>query len=283
MRTVRLDFSGLRLRLTGLPERLAAEVEARSAPFVGGADGPAFLELRVTYDDAPTPPPEGYSPKTMAAETGAGAAVFSMPEGELRLRGAEPGRVTLRRGLGNRESFTLANLLRAALAWRLPDRGGALVHAAAVALDERAFLLVGAEGAGKSTWADLAERGGAHVISDDLVIVDGGEPPGAAPLVLGSPLRSTHRGPLRHGRWPLAALLLPRRSPVLAPLPAPGLIARAGLTANLPFVAAGLERDARIGAVVESLLDRVPCLSFPFALDDDGVVARLRALGSTGG
>ena len=61
-------------------------------------------------------------------------------------------------------------LLRLLLALLLPTRGGVLLHASAVALDGRAWLLVGASGAGKTTTARRAGREGAMRLADDLAV-----------------------------------------------------------------------------------------------------------------
>lgn len=68
-------------------------------------------------------------------------------------------------------------VLRVAVARRLLQRGGLLVHAAGVVRDGEAWVLAGRSGAGKSTAAGHAARAGMAVLSDDLVAVvpgDGG-------------------------------------------------------------------------------------------------------------
>ncbi len=184
--------------------------------------------------------------------------------------------LSLTRGLGPREYFTLLNLLRAALAWRLPHRGAVLLHAAGIVVEKGAFLLVGPEGSGKSTWAELGQRAGAHVLSDDLVLVDGG---GARLEALGSPFRSTHRADYRPGRWPVCAILFPRHGDSPAWTPCDGMLARARLAANLPFVSSALEQDPRVAAVVERLATAVPCRELTFGLDP-AFVDLLRSTGS---
>lgn len=57
---------------------------------------------------------------------------------------------------------------REALAYRVFDEGGLLLHASAVANGDRGYLFLGASGAGKTTLAGLAPGA---VIHDDLVIV----------------------------------------------------------------------------------------------------------------
>jgi hypothetical protein len=187
-------------------------------------------------------------------------------------------RVELCEDLGALEYFTLLNLLRAALAWSLPSRGGALVHAAAVVLEGRAFALAGPEGSGKSTWSRIAEQGGARVVSDDLILLD---PDGSRFALLGAPFRSTHVAPFRSGRWPLAALLFPRHGAEPALVPVPPLLARARIVANLPFVAEAIERDERVERVVHRLAGATRCMELTFA-PDGRYLALLRALGPEG-
>jgi hypothetical protein len=49
--------------------------------------------------------------------------------------------------------------------------GGLLVHASSIVADGGALLFIGHSGAGKSTIAEIAESGGASVLSDDRTIV----------------------------------------------------------------------------------------------------------------
>ena len=58
--------------------------------------------------------------------------------------------------------------------------------------------------------------------------------------------------------------------------PVAPLLVQARLTANLPFVADGLEDDPRIGALVQRLTREVPCAELTFA-PDAAFVALLRA------
>ena len=72
------------------------------------------------------------------AETG---AAFFMEEGDARVDGRGIADVRLVAGTGEREWFTLLNMFRACFAWRLPTVHGALLHAAGVVLDGRAWVL----------------------------------------------------------------------------------------------------------------------------------------------
>jgi len=261
--TVRLNFSSVHIRVQGMTRESADRMLDEWRPFVTDAAAEPFLNLQVSFVDGRVDPGP-FRPKLMSSAFESDAARFSMSGGEVEVDGTGRAALTLARGLGTREYFTLMNLLRAALAWRLPQRGAALLHAAGIVVERGAFLLVGSEGSGKSTWAALGERAGARVLSDDLVLVDGG---GALLEALGSPFRSTHRAEYRPGRWPVRAILFPRHGDSPAWTPCDGMLARARLAANLPFVSSAIERDPRVAAVVERLATAVPCRELTFGMD----------------
>jgi hypothetical protein len=145
----------------------------------------------------------------------------------------------------------------------VPRLAPASAHGGPRARDGRGYLLVGAEGSGKSSFARIGEAAGARVVSDDLVLCDAA---GERPELLGAPFRSTHRADYGPGRWPVSAVLFPRHGTRAAWAPVTELLARGRILANLPFVgdAAG---DERLDRVVERLATRVPCLELTFALD----------------
>jgi len=140
-------------------------------------------------------------------------------------------------------------------------------------VDGRAFVLLGAEGEGKTTWAGLAESGGASVLSDDIVVVDASS---GAPSARSAPFRADDFRPLGPGRWPVAAFLIPRHGdePSLAPLARLPLAAR--LTASLFSAATSGAAEARRAAIVERLLDAVPARTLTFP-KDPSFLALLRA------
>ncbi len=263
-----LDLSGVTLRLEGVSrgshERLSDEWSA----FRARAAARPFLHARVrtrdAHDGSPTPHTRQFAPKQMRSRLTAERAVFSMPEGQGEVDASGRCRIELAPGLGDREFFTLVNLLRACLAWRLPSRGSALLHAAGLVVESRAFVLVGAEGSGKSTFARLGEQSGARVISDDLVLLD--STAGQIEL-LGAPFRSTHPIDFRRGRWPLAAVLFPRHGRPAALAATAPLVAKARILANLPFIAEGVESDPRIESLLARLSHAAPCLELTFAPD----------------
>jgi hypothetical protein len=70
------------------------------------------------------------------------------------------------------------NFLRILIAYRLLERGGVLLHCAALTIDTGASLFIGRSGQGKSTLSTMALHAGKRVLSDDLnaVVIQGGFP-----------------------------------------------------------------------------------------------------------
>jgi hypothetical protein len=258
-----LDLSGVRLRLEGLSPPGATKLREEWSPFIAPVGREPFLRLVVSYERGNLPQRE-FAPKQMEAWLGDAEARFSMPEGSATVRRSGRAELRLLEGLEQREFFTLVNLLRACLAWTMPGRGGILLHAAGLVVEGRAFLLVGGEGSGKSTWARLGESAGARVLSDDLVLIDGS---GAEMEALGSPFRSTHIADYRPGRWPLAAILFPRHGSPPALGPVDNLSARARIVANLPFIAEAIADDDRLTSVLSRVIRSVSCSELTFGLE----------------
>lgn len=256
-----IDLSGVRLRIAGLSSGLARRIAGEWSGFVAAPEGDPFLRLDVTRDDESAGQGE-FLPKAMRSSLAREQAIFDMPEGRAIVGRDGPAAIRLKRDLGEREYFTLVNLLRACLAWRLPGRGGMLLHAAGLIVERRAFLLTGPEDSGKSTWARAGEEGGARVLSDDLVLVDGA---GERLEALGSPFRSTHEALSGPGRWPLAGILFPAHGSPPALAPVESLLAAARLTANLSFIAEGVGRDERIDALIARVTGEIDCAELTFA------------------
>ena len=266
------DLSGVTLRLTDVPSGTAARLATEWGVYATVGVSAPFLRIQILSDRI-EPPGSAFEPKKMVSRFSGEEALFGLPEGRARVDRDGRGTIELARELGSREFFTLMNLVRASLAWCLPSRGAALLHAAGLVLDERGFVLAGSEGSGKSTWARLGEESGAIVISDDLVLVDA-TPDGHA--LLGAPFRSTHKTVFRKGRWPLASILFPEHGPSPRLSSVPPIVAKARIAANLTFVADAVEADDRISGLIEDLATRTPCAELTFA-PDPGFVETLRA------
>lgn len=78
--------------------------------------------------------------------------------------------------------------------WGLPlvvtVRGGLVLHASAVVLGEVAVAVVAPRGGGKTSMASLLVAGGAHLLTDDTLRVDPGEPPRCSSGTIDLRLRS---------------------------------------------------------------------------------------------
>lgn len=260
---VDLDLSGVTVALERTSPEIADAVRRDWAAFVAKPARRPFLRCRFGALGVGAPPGP-LLPKRMRSTLCRAGAIFELPEGRAEVRDGGEARIDLASGLGRREFWTAMSLLRACLAWRLPDRGAALIHAAGAAVDGRGYLLVGPGGAGKTSWVTLVERCGGRALSDDLVLVEAGA--GRIDL-LGAPFRSTHVADYRPGRFELAAVLFPRQGSPAAWSRAPGLLARARILANLPFVSDAPVEDGRLEPLIAALAERVPCLDFTFALD----------------
>lgn len=145
------------------------------------------------------------------------------------------------------------NFLRVLTAYRLLERGDAVLHGAAVAGPRGVHLFLGRSGAGKSTISRLAEERGATVLSDDLnalCLEDG------SPVVRKLPFTGDYgdaRTPLAAA--PLAGLYRLEKSPDDALRPLSRAEAVACLLACSPFVNADPHRrDGLLG----NLLRLVP-------------------------
>jgi hypothetical protein len=271
--TLFADISGLGVRFGGLDDALAAALSSEWAPFLAAPSaGEPWLDVELETSDRVIPEGRVMRP-SLTGEVRDGAARFWSDEGEITVAAAGRARVGLARGRDNWRFWGLVNLIAAAMAVRLPSRHGALLHAAGIVLDGRAFLLVGPEGAGKSTFAQAARQGGARVISDDTVVLDA---EGDRLVLLGSPIRAheaTEPGP---GRWPVTAVLHARRGTEPRLEPVGRLAVETLLVANLPFLASGWGRDARLDALVPFLAQATAYRAMTFG-PDPGFLDLLRA------
>jgi len=242
------DLSGLGLRLRGMPADVAPSLEKEWAGYVARVDEP-FLDLLVE-ESADSFRGGRTLDARLDAVVDRTRARFASAQGTVEVDAAGQGRVALAQGAARHRLFGSMNLIAAATGWCLSRGRGVVLHAAGAVLEGRAFVLVGPAGAGKTTWAEAVRRAGGLVLSDDVVVLEHGEPT----LALAVPFRVRPFDPPPPGRWPVAALLLARHGATSALVAVPDLLSSARLAANLLYVEPELRATPlRLGLPVREL------------------------------
>lgn len=275
---IAVDLSGFAIAIRcDRPDLAEGLADLWSGFRAGAGAGEAALAVDVVPGSAADGVGGSPGDKRIASERSAdGSVELRMAEGRARM--AADGRsavlaVVPRTELPERV-WAAHNLTLAAIAWSLSMRGrGAVIHGATAVVAGRAFVLVGPEGSGKSTFAAAAAAAGVVVAGEDLAVVDLG---GDAPRVLASPFRverATHGGP---GRWPLAAVLVPRHAAEPGLEAVAPLVAASLLVGNLPYLSPDLA-----ATIAARLLDAVPARRLRFRPDGSFVplLARFAADG----
>ncbi len=258
---MQFDLSGFNVRLRGL-DPACAEVVDEAWGLFAGTGGLPILDVQVRFEGAELSPgviDDAPLDRTISAD----AIGFRSMEGRIEIDARGTGTAVVATGNAATRAYALINLIVPALAWRLPGHDALIVHSGAVLVGERGFLLLGQAGAGKSTFVTHAIVGGALAVSEDLnlLVFDDDRC-----CLAGSPLRTRiHRGP-GPGRWPLAAILVPRHGSPAALDPVPRLMASAQLQANLPFVG-DCWMQVPGGPGLTRRLDEVPVRRLTFAPD----------------
>jgi len=262
--TLDVDISGLGLRFEGLTHALASELRRRWPDYVRAEGAAPALVIRVEDDDR-TMIPSRFMPGALHIEALPDAVRFRRAEGEM-IQDVPGVRAVLRLALGDagRRFWGLVNLALAAVGWRLITLGGGALHAAAVLIGGKAYLLVGPSGCGKTTWARAAAGAALPVLSDDCVLVDFLD---GRLMALGSPFRSSDFPAPGPGRWPVAAILIPCPAEVNSLAPVNRLMLEARISANLLFATAAWEAHPTAAPVVEAIAAGVPARILNFRQD----------------
>lgn len=250
---VALDLSGVGVVFERAPEPFAKWLarDPQWSEYLREPLGPPLLHGELATCPSRAPVEGEFRPREGTLSLRGGAVSLAGPEGALELDRDGRFRIVVPGPLRERAYWAALNRLQAALAWRLPTRGGALVHAAGIVVGGRAWLLCGPEGAGKSTWAQLACGAGMPALGDDLVLLDG---EAGSFVACGTPIRTRDVGGCSPGRFPLAGILFPRHGAEPALERVDGLAAHALLTANLPYVEEGFGRDEALDATLDRLV-----------------------------
>jgi len=175
------------------------------------------------------------------------------------------GRVLVARGEHEPADHGMENYIRAAVAWRAAERGGALVHAAGAVWEGKGYLFYGESGAGKSTLSECNRR--ATIVSDDLSLILPGR--GGAPDLIGTPFRGTYeRGERVVGRFPVVAGFRLIQATEARVEPVQRVRALSELIGNLPFVAEGFVRRPDLFRKIERAFESIPLMHLSFRKDD---------------
>lgn len=165
---------------------------------------------------------------------------------------------------GEEWTSVFENYLRVLTAYRLLEEGGAVIHSAGLTDGERAWLLLGRSGAGKTTISRLCLERGASVLSDDLNAVRLGEDGAFVErLPFTGDLGGAPDGPSLH---PLRAVLRLVQGTEDWTRPLTPAAALAGLVAAAPFVNRDPWRREALLAVLERLARSVPARELTFSL-----------------
>ena len=155
-------------------------------------------------------------------------------------------------------------LLRAAVAYRLREIGGVLLHGAAVVHSGLAYVFYGPSGSGKTTIAGNCAASGDAVVSDDLnafVLLDGRH------VVLPLPFCGDLKGPSTSRPTPVAALCRLRQATTERAVPSGTSAAVSSLFACSPFVNCDPHRTERLLEFLDGAVRRVPAMELSFMRD----------------
>ncbi len=281
-----LPVAGGRLLLEGLSCRQASLLHARYQDLFSGAVGssPSLGRTRFFRQSVAPAPPERFavegiytpqlrfSPGRLDVDGYGFAASMHLASPSLSGVMSDDEELTT-------EPLIFENYLRIHTAFSALDRGGLLLHCAAIGVDGGVYLFLGRSGAGKSTIARSALAAGLEVLSDDAALVLPGSSDDAYQAV-----HIPFFGELRQPTSPPPGELRVRRlfwlrkgaCLELTPLTAASQVAK--LMVCCPFANADPFRLARLFHRTSSLLRRHPMheLSLPKAESFTNVLRLLK-------
>lgn len=180
----------------------------------------------------------------------------------------ERGEVDLVSGLGYLEMDPTAhieNFLRTVYAWLCVQNDALLLHSAGVIRDGFGYVFFGPSGAGKTTTSRLASKT-AHVVSDDLVIIQSGE---NGCTLYGVPFKGElSEAPRANQQAPLRGLFRLRQDTSHYLEPLPHVKAVADLIAASPFIVRERQLSDQLVSVCNKIARYVPVQQLHFKRDD---------------
>lgn len=280
-----IAFAGRRYLVRGLAAGQLARIRERFGTRVGEADGEAAGAVPLSVFRAPAAEFLHERPRLWEVTFDCDPQPHAVRVAGLRFVGRLDWRPRLVAALwtcvGDDPELPMVfeNFFRLVAAYDLAEHGGALVHSAAIAVPQGAYVFFGPSGAGKTTVSELARDAGLQVLSDDLnALVASGD---AAPRVEKVPFAGTlGGGPEGAPPLPLLALCRLRKGPAVSATPLSPATALAGLFAAAPFVNADPFRAPALEASLLGLARSAPVAELAFARDSPfgEVLAVLSAL-----
>ena len=169
--SVHVDVAGWRIRIDVTPASGANELGAAFDP-ARGPDRAPDLHVRVALGDPPPVPREpGWSEHDRLHYRDGRFEIHAAPDSPLSAIDHVAARAVCWLPRADLPYWERGAPMRALLAWFALRHASLLLHAAAVAEDGRAVLLVGSGGAGKTTTALGAWSDGMDYLGDDYVLV----------------------------------------------------------------------------------------------------------------
>jgi hypothetical protein len=265
-----LRIGGISLRVAGLSARQQADLAARYGIFARPLGGEVGRELEIEVRRSPVDgylkvrrqvPAELY--RLLMRREGGNLLAWSYEwAGLCRF---EERKATLLAASEERIVFDrcVENFLRVVFAHLALEKGGILLHGAAVVRDGRAYVFFGPSGSGKTTVTTLSA--GSRILSDDLILI---VPEGKGFAASSVPFRGLLAPPATEDRtYPLAGLFrLVKDSEVyLEDVSRPRAVGE--VVQSLPFVTDRPEAAPRILEVVSDLAGLVAVKRLHFRKD----------------
>lgn len=163
----------------------------------------------------------------------------------------------------------LGNFLRILLAHAVLDRGGVMLHSAGVVHGERAYLFCGRSNAGKTTLTRKAAAAGLPVLSDDInVVIPAMTEYRAHKVPFTGEFGRQAATSVEPTSFPLGALALLEKAPILTAAPVSPAEAVAGLLTGCPFVNDDPEEFPALLEVLTTLVASTPVIRLGVARED---------------
>jgi hypothetical protein len=263
-----LGIAGMDIELAGLSAQQLVRAQREYAPVI--VDRPRTPPCQLMVMEANTswfrPIDLSGGEYRLALSHDAGGAWLSGLQFLARLAREPRPSMTLWVDGGSLDAFegALINSLRVLVAYGLLDRGGLLLHSAAIESAGRAYVFFGPSGAGKSTLCHISAQTGRTVISDELNAL---VPAGDGFEVLALPFAGDFgRTAIPSAAIELGGLFRLRQAPAHELVELPRATAIASLFAACPYVNVDPVANDRVLALAQRL-QPLRMLELRFSLD----------------